>query len=310
MTCPLRAATLLGCAALAGAAAGCSLAFDLGRQQCENTSDCEIAGFKGAVCKDHVCVPPAGPGGPGGGGAGAGAGSGAGGSGGAPDPAWACLGSFQTPQPPAGQNIAYQYRFEYATQANVVPAGLTVKLCSSLDVDCQTPVTIPPPDAKGVVAFDQPPSFRGFLDVTSDDTMHSFAYLESPIVLPPKENLVRLIRPNEFTAILAAAQQTYDPMRGIAVVLTDDCLDERSAGVALETLQTDPKTVGFYFRGNLPDLKATSTDDEGAGGYLNLPISLITVDAKRADTKQLIGEASFQSRPGVISYVFVGPTPG
>src|SRR5262245_33904720 len=114
----LRGATVLACA---GGAGGCSLFFDLGRDQCDTVKDCERAGFADAASESHVCVPRQ-VGSGGGGGA-----AGDGGTGGAPDPAWACLGSFVTPVPPEGEPIAHSFRFEYATAAGVPPVGLALK---------------------------------------------------------------------------------------------------------------------------------------------------------------------------------------
>jgi hypothetical protein len=210
--------------------------------------------------------------------------------------------------PPDGEPVAHSFRFEYATSAGMPPPGLSVKLCSTLDVDCQAPIDAPQPDASGAMVVEQPASFTGFLEVTSDDTMASVVYLQSPVVLPQKQEVVRMIRPTEFAAIVAAAKQTYDPRRGVAVVLTDNCLDARSPGVTLETLDADDETVGFYFRGNLPDPEATATDKQGAAGYLNLPVGIITMTARLFETGQFIGEASFQARAATLTYVPIGPT--
>ena len=289
----------------------CSLFFDLGRVQCDTAADCSQAGFSDASCADHVCVPlssdPAGGGGDGG----TGGTQATGGQGGTPvEPGWECLGSFVTPVPEGDDPVAHNIRFEYATQAGVPPVGLSIKLCESLDVQCQMPISgIPQPDTNGAVIIEQPPSFRGFVEATADDTMPSVVYLQPPVVLPPKENVIRIIRPTEFSAIVSAAGQTYDPTRGVGVVLTDNCNDDRSAGVALETLDGDDETVAFYFRGTLPDPEATSTDKQGAGGYLNMPIQFITVRAKLFSTDQFIGETSFSSRAGTLTYVPLGPTP-
>lgn len=280
-------------------ASSCSLAFDLGREQCTSAADCTALGSEGATCVDNVCVPAAGTGG---------GATGGGGAGGGVDPAWACLGSFETP---TAAMIAHTFRFEYATAAGVPPPDLAIELCSSLDVACANPVPgIPQPDAMGSVTLELAPTFTGFLKINSSDTlMPSVAYLQSPVVLPPNENVIRLIRPSEFAALVAASKQTYDDTRGVAVILTDNCLDQRSAGVVITTSDTDPDTVGFYFRGNLPDVEATSTDEQGAAGFLNLPLGIVTVDGFVGVDGPFIGEASFEARAGTISYVTVGPTP-
>jgi hypothetical protein len=293
----LRSAGALGAfVAVALVATSCSLAFDLGREQCAGDGDCAALGADGAKCVDNVCVVgSSGTGGDGGGGGGV-------------DPAWACLGSFETP---TATTIAHKFRFEYATAAGVPPPDLAIELCSSLDVDCANPVPgIPQPDSTGTVTLELAPTFTGFLKITSSDMlMPSVAYLQSPVILPPNENVIRLIRPTEFAALVTASKQTYDDTRGVAVILTDNCLDARSAGVVITTTDTDPDTVAFYFRGNLPDVEAASTDEQGAAGFLNLPLGIVTVDGFVGADGPFIGEASFEARAGTISYVTVGPTP-
>jgi len=293
----LRVVTLFGCVSgTALSLASCSLAFDLGRNQCESASDCAALGAEGAQCVEHVCV-------------GDGTGGGGGGGGGVVDPKWGCLDGFKAPVIPSGDDVLYPLRFEYAIQPGVVPPNLSIKLCSSLDTECMTPVSgIPQPDADGKVTLSLDPAFDGYIVIASDDTMPSIAILHQPVIIPMGEILIRLITPSQFQGLVSAAQQTYDDTRGIAVVLTSDCEDIRTEGVAVNTEDTDAQSVSFYFRGNYPDIEATSTDKEGAAGYLNLPIGIITVDAFIASTTTFIGEASFQSRPGTITYLPIGPT--
>ncbi|HTJ83461.1 MAG TPA: hypothetical protein VL400_17195 [Polyangiaceae bacterium] len=282
--------------AAAVGAASCSLAFDLSRNQCESPDDCKSLGVDDAQCVDNVCVPNT-------------TSSGGGGAGGGVDPAWACLDGFTPPVVTAPDKIAYPFRFEYAIQPGVVPPGLSISLCSSLDVDCTSPVPgTPQPDADGKVTLELDPAFDGYIEIGSDDCMPSLAYLHAPVILPMKEVLIRMITPSQFQGLVNAAQQTYDDTRGVAVILTSNCQDDRTPGVAVTTQDTDAQSVAFYFRGNYPDIQATSTDKEGAAGYLNLPLGIITVDASIAETSQFIGESSFRSKAGRITYVPIGPT--
>lgn len=288
---------------------GCSLAFDLGRTQCETTADC--AGFAGSTCQDNVCVVPIGPG-AGGAGGGSSAG-GTGGTGGADDPRWACLGTFQTPKPPAGELIKQTLRFEYATGTPGTPPPITkLTLCTSLDLECDSGTELDAIDRTGTVFFEVAPKTQGFIEVecaTPEDCFPTITHLQEPVILPMKENLTRMVTPGVFSALVIAAKQEYFDTHAPAVLTLEDCNDDRAAGVIFETLDGDDKTVGFYFNGTLPDTEATQTDEQGAAGFLNLPIKIINVIARRADTNQFIGKATFTPRAGTISYVPIGPTP-
>ncbi|MEJ7734203.1 MAG: hypothetical protein WKG00_34035 [Polyangiaceae bacterium] len=292
------------------AGSGCSLLFDLGRTQCETAADC--SGFPGSSCEDNVCV-AAPTSGPGSGGAGSGGSGGSGGEGGVPDARWACLGTFTTPKPPAGEKILQTLRFEYAVGDPGVPPPISkLTLCTSLDFGCTKPVDIPLPDRSGTTTFEVFPKTQGFIEVECDpaeECKKTISHLQEPVVLPMKENLVRMVTPGQYLTLVAIADQTDDPMRAPAVLTVEDCNDDRAAGVIIETEDGDPDTVSFYFNGTLPDLEATETDEQGAAGFLNLPIKIINVIARRKDTGEFIGKATFTPQAGTVSYVPIGPTP-
>jgi hypothetical protein len=284
---------------------GCSLLFDLGRTQCETAADC--AGFPGSSCEDNVCVaaPTSSAGG---------AGTwGSGGEGGVVDPRWGCLGTFETPKPPAGEKILQTLRFEWAVgDPGVAPPISKLTLCTSLDFGCTQPIDIPVPDRTGTTTFEVFPKTQGFIEVLCeplDACKPTLSHLQEPVVLPMKENLTRMVTPGQYLTLVAIAEQTDDPERAPAVLTVEDCNDDRAAGVVVETEDADPDTVSFYFNGTLPDLEATETDEQGAAGFLNLPIKIINVIARKKDTGEFIGKATFTPQPGTISYVPIGPTP-
>jgi hypothetical protein len=111
-----------------------------------------------------------------------------------------------------------------------------------------------------------------------------------------------------FEGLVAAADQTWDQTRGAAVVITNNCLDERAAGVRIESASGDAETVTFHFKGALPDPSSTQTDEQGAAGFLNMPAGVAGVDIFRASTDEFIGSGSFQSRAGTLSYLPIAPT--
>jgi hypothetical protein len=101
----------------------------------------------------------------------------------------------------------------------------------------------------------------------------------------------------------------YDPTKGVTIVLASNCLDERAANVKIFSQQAvDGNAASFYFQDEIPILSATETDEQGAGGFINLPTSFIDYVTRRADTDQEIGTAQMLARGGAITYVPIGPT--
>lgn len=298
-----RSTAIAGSLLLGVGGLSCSLAFDLDREQCETAADCSDVGFS-ATCENRVCVALS---------QGGGGGGGVGGEGGSPpvDPLWGCLADFQSPVTNPGQIIPYHYRIEGVLAPGVPPAGLMVRLCGLLDLGCASPLPLDPPDADGNVLFELPADVEAFLDISATDLMPTRAYLPAiPVVIPPKEKIIRVVTTAEFQGLVDSSGQTYDPMRGVAVMLTVDCNDDRAAGVQLSTNDSDADTIPYYFKGQLPNFTATQTDVQAAGGWVNLPAGLVSAQATLASVLTPIGAASFQSRPGGIAYVPIGPTPG
>lgn len=317
-----RALAVLSWAAPIGVCAvGCSLAFDLGREQCSSRSDCDDLGLPGAECVESVCVEAQGAGG-------------TGGAGTQLPPNWECIDDFVAPDP-MGEDIVHTYRFEIATSvAGTPPVNLAVKLCRAIDLDCDPPDEVLVPDETGTVVFSRPLEFNGFLEAVGNDVgegdggagtgggggaggggtsggellMPTIAFLQAPAVLPEKEKVIRMISPTAINALAAAADVPLDMTRGTSILLIHDCNDDRSPGVEFGIEELDPDTTPYHFRGALPDPNATETDEQGAGGFVNMPIGLHTVTARHVESGKLIGTASFRSRAGTLSYVPMGPT--
>lgn len=291
-------------------AGACSLAFDLDRNQCESNADCEAI-VAGSTCVEHVCTEPQSQGGSGGGG-----GPNEGGGGAPPIPEnFSCLGSFVEPDP--GDPVHHSYRLELATgQPGTPPLNMSVDLCNKLDVDCTNPQTITPDADSGSFEFDVAKSFQGFLLVHADapsspdpiPIVPTIVFFLSPVVVPEKEIVVRVIDPVSFEALSNAAGVPIDPDRGTSIVLTYDCNGDRAKGVHLESDDVDADTTPFHFKAALPDPNSVQTDDQGAGGFVNMPPGDFTVRSYVYDGHYFIGETSFLSRAGFLSYVPIGPT--
>jgi hypothetical protein len=281
------------------ATAGCSLVFDFEGQQCASQDDCVALGAENATCVDSVCVVDSS-----GGAGGTGAGPGSGGS--APDPRWDCIADFMPPE--TGATVEHLYRFEDAL-TEAVPTNLEVKVCQILDNTCATPIETPMADSNGLVTLELSASFDGYLAVTADGLMNSFVLLQKPVKIPQSEKVIRMASEMVLSSLAENQGADYDPTKGVTIVLASNCLDERAANVTIFSQQAvDGSAVPFYFQDAIPILDATETDEQGAGGFINLPTTFIDYVTRRADTGEDIGSAAMLARAGSITYVPIGPT--
>lgn len=280
----------------------CTVALDLGREQCEAARDCAELGFDGATCVEGVCQVATGSNS-------SSSSDASSSSTGDPDPEWGCLGSFTTPMVAPGEKLVHNYRFELAIGApGTPPADLAVKLCNKLDLECQNPLMNPVPDASGAITLELDPAFDGFIEATSSETLPALVAMQKPVVLPQSQKVIRMASAAVRDALVAGTGEMLDETKGVALVLTGNCSDQRAAGVSVASQDLDMTSVTFYFRGALPEPEATETDPQGAAGFINIPLGFVEVVATRASTGQIIGQGSFRSKAGVISYLPLGPT--
>jgi hypothetical protein len=235
---------------------------------------------------------------------GSGAGPGTGGS--EPDPRWDCIKNFVPPE--TGAMVEHFYRFEDALTEGV-PMNLDVKLCQILDNTCATPIDTPTPDANGAVALSLSSSFDGYLTVTADGLMTAYVLLQKPVKIPQTEKVIRMASEMVLSSLAENQGADYDPLKGVTIVLASNCLDERAAGVKIFSQQAvDGDATPFYFQDEIPLLDATETDEQGAGGFINLPATFIDYVTRRGDTDEEIGTARMLARAGAITYLPIGPT--
>lgn len=274
------------------AAAGCTLVLDPGQVQCETAADCTARDFKGAVCTANVCVAAPPP----------------------PDPIWGCLGHVPVPMPDPTKKVTLSERLALALDESAVTTA-TVDVCDKLDVDCTgTNPDYPKglkPDADGNVTFSVPQGFDGFVRISGPTIMASRVYVGQPLMVAPSVKEVRLLQPSDYSALAGVAGQTVDMSRGTAILLAFDCQGLAVNGVSFESPNADAATQAFYLINQLPQVPPTAktTDEDGFGGFFNMPVGSAVAKSYRAAGDVYIGESSFDVLAYTISYVLIAPTP-
>ncbi|NUP05511.1 MAG: hypothetical protein HOW73_05575 [Polyangiaceae bacterium] len=272
--------------------ASCTVVLDPGEDQCETDADCTERGFTDATCANNLCI-----------------------EGSVADPVWGCLGDVPDPQPDPSKHVEVTLQFTYAIDGNPVPTSTVIDVCDKLDIECMgTNPDFPKglhPDDQGFAGANVPEGFDGFIRITHSDLMPSRVYVGRPILEQPKYNVVRLLRPAEFDLLTSLADVTVDPERGTAILVALDCSGDRASGVRFECPSADTESQEFYLINDSPvsPPDVTSTDADGFGGFVNLPLGAAVAKTFRAEDDAYIGQSSFQVLENTISYVLVSPTP-
>ena len=228
-----------------------------------------------------------------------------------PSADWSCVGSVTYPAP-AGQTAALTLQFKDFIAKTAI-AGLTVKACSNADTDCQSPVDTQSSDGGGQVTLTLPTTgagFDGFLDISDGATAKlepTVLYFSAPIAANATDS-VNLITKVE-ASLLGGAVGTIDHTRGALLASLADCAGAGAIGAKVEVDSADATAKPFFFSMGFPSASATSTDDSGYAGYLNLPVGPAVVTGKDAASGTVFGTTSVQVRADSLTILFLAPTP-
>jgi len=232
---------------------------------------------------------------------------------------WTCIGAFD-PESPDGNTSAKVLRQYSRFGSGGTPiAGLDVRACNRLDVDCAKPQDTATTDENGEVTLEvawggshpgsQTAGFDGYLELTSQLIEPSWLPTlrfgdGNPIV--KDGGLQAIIGNGRDPKLLALAKAAIgvdvDLTLSAVGVETHDCLGSAAPGVRFEG-ETDQEPVRFYYVtddgvGIDPSLKETSA--QGLAFAFNLKGSQLTVRAHLATTNERIGPSArtIPLRPG------------
>jgi hypothetical protein len=194
--------------------------------------------------------------------------------------------------------------------------GEQVRACPELyDGKCMGGTPYVTSDEAGVAPFTLPNSFAGYYQF-NDPTLFTTAFFPTQMLAGATEmtmaaTLLPLAATQSLGALLNGITLSYDTDGGLGHVLLSiyDCRDHSAPGVVFIPSATAPQnsqypTLIFYTQGSgvgseLPNASATSTDNSGTGGLLNVPKGVFTVTAKLASTGKTLGLINMLVNPGV-----------
>lgn len=279
----LRWLSLL-CLGICGATSACSLYVDDDRVQCITDADCSGRGFAGATCRDSVCQPII-------------------------DETWTCLDKPRSNPTPTTTVHVNLNVIDLLSEKPL--AGLTVILCSKLDADCTHPIGEPSQSNEaGQIDVAMPAGFDGYLQAQG-------AGIYPTLIFPPNTDKQRAsstlpIVPASFfgTMFRGLGVNAIGEDRSVILTTALDCLGRPAKGMVLASQQTDAATVPYVLQGGLPSDEATSTDDTGTGGFVNIKAGNAIITSTIESNKRLAGTVGVQTRHGFITMVLVTPNGG
>lgn len=231
------------------------------------------------------------------------------GGGGAPpaeDPKWDCLDGSE---PPSAVALRPTVTFTLGLNdpsTGGAPPGATLRACNRFDLECAAPVAGPlelGPDNRFHLPL--PQSFAGYIELTSPAIIPALYVFSRPLMTDVEDEFI-VVSLATAQGLAASSSVQLDTMLGLVAVRTRDCQGELSSGVRFSN---DRGGTPFAFVDGLPVVGYDETNEEGLGGFLNVPLGTVVVQGQEAMSGRLTGTATVALRARWIAIVDLDPRP-
>jgi hypothetical protein len=263
----------------------CSVIVDSDRVQCKTKSDCEAHGpaFAGFVCADSVCQP---------------------------DPTWSCLDGSNADET-SSDAVHVTFTLVDLLSQKPIP-GVRLTLCAKLDADCVLPVGQVGQyvsDQAGQLDVVLPAGFDGYFQTSADGVVYPTLFFPPKTRKQLASGTLPMVPASFFGTMFSGLGATVSSDRTVLMTTALDCLGKPAPGMILASPATDDRSVTYVLHGGLPSRTATTTDGDGAGGFVNIKAGSAVVTSTIAATNRLAGTVAVQTRPGHLTMVLVMPGP-
>jgi hypothetical protein len=265
-------------ASLAGSA--CSLTVESDRIQCNTDKDCAARGpaYADYVCSKSICEA---------------------------DPTWSCLTEkFQeTPT----DTVIVELKTVDLLKKTPIP-GVRLTLCAKMDATCQSPIgPTYQSNQDGSLKVEMPKGFEGYFQTEGEGLYPMLFFPPSTRKERPPGELP-MVAANFVGTMFSGVGGPIAADRTVVMTTALNCLAKPTPGIILSAEPVDDRTVGYFIQGGLPSRTASTTDESGAGGFVNIKPGNATITSTMAATNQKIGTIAVQTRPGYITMVLVMPS--
>lgn len=232
--------------------------------------------------------------------------SGSGGSPPAEDPKWACLDGAE---PPSAVALRPTVTFTLGLNdpsTRSAPPGAALRACNRFDLECSMPAAGPlelGPD--NLFHLELPQGFAGFIELTSPAIIPALYVFSRPLLTDVEDEFI-VVSLATARGLAASSSVQLDTTLGLVAVRARDCLGELTGGVQFSN---DKGGTAFAFVDGLPVVGYDETNDEGLGGFLNVPLGTVVLQGQEAVSGRLSGTATVLLRAGWIGIVDLDPRP-
>lgn len=214
---------------------------------------------------------------------------------------WSCL---DEKVPAATEEVAFQV--PVASIFGDPMPGVPVQLCQAVDTDCTTPVDELVSDENGLIAFEVPANFRGYLDTKVPGFFPQINFLPDVLTNPSFQPPLSLSPVEIIEALAQQVGDTADPDRGHLVVSVASCVGS-APGLVISSGRADEKAIPYYVSASVPAPDRTSTTEEGSGGFLNLVVGTGELKITSGDGERELFSRNVFTRKGTITTVHFQP---
>jgi hypothetical protein len=222
---------------------------------------------------------------------------------------WSCLGKVDWPTYNYGSFLVDTFVYG-PTQKGV--AGVTAKLCDTVDPMCAPPFDMRPTDDAGTVPLTHPPSTEAglfYLDVSSDAIQPALLFDMFPIHASRIAIPFPVSPPGSIGADADGLGVPFDDSLGSLILVAVDCRLAFAPGVHFTVTPTTSTTAVAYLKGQLPALGLTETDSSGTAVFVNLPVlpTHLHLTATVPALGRTMADTQVFARDGGVSEVYVVP---
>jgi len=234
----------IGLLALVAATVSCSVLIDTKKEQCSVDADCANLGdaFAGSVCKESVCVKSE------------------------------DLGPVGCPalDPSEKPTVTLRFSVSFAGGVPDDPQPFEVLACKRLDTTCKSPLAGPVMAPNGdLIELEVPTGFQGFLQLKNRDAVPSMVFLGQKVQQDTRFWDLTIPTPSDVTLLGLGTGTKVDTTLGALIMIARDC-DRNPLSGAVASNSTGG--TGYYFAAMLPDKTLMATTEEGAAGFVNVPL--------------------------------------
>ena len=223
---------------------------------------------------------------------------------------WSCLGQPE-PLPPRDGEGTVRYTFpmvEWVTNRPLV--GREIKVCNRVFPECPEPLEAATTvvDDRREVEVEIPRGQNVFLLLTAPGTVPTVLYFDGPLYDDQTGGRIQMLTPEVTVSLATRLSIPLNPEQGVLAIRAHDCNGAIVSGALYEIDDASGSSIPYTFVNGLPDaakppapstITSIVSDNSPWSGFVNVPITSLTVRGFLADDMREFGATTVQVLPGI-----------